>query len=78
MKRVSPYFKKYLLKYRREKIGEGVINTMLLKVLEQGEQEENVIEDIETRGLEGLGSRRDARIQRSIGRFGRSLFDLFR
>jgi len=78
MKGVSPYFKKYLLKYRREKIGEGVINTMLLKVLEQGEQEENVIEDIETRGLEGLGSARDARIQRSIGRFGRSLFDLFR
>ena len=55
MRSVSPYFKKQLLLYRKEKLGEFNIRQLLDKVLIEGEQEENVIEDLETHGLEGLG-----------------------
>lgn len=55
MRSVSPYFKKQLLLYRKEKLGEFNIRQLLNKVLIEGEQEENVIEDLETNGLEGLG-----------------------
>lgn len=54
MKGVPPLFKKQMLKYRREAVGEGVIRKLIDKVLE-GDDEEIVIEDFENKGLEGLG-----------------------